>query len=605
MSHQIFQLPKQTQIDSSVRVTPGAKAYFYATTTTTPQDTYTTSARNVAHPNPVVADANGVFPAIYLDPALVYKLTLTTSADVLIYTVDPVNDQVLSQAIIGGLLYPQTDAESSAGVTPVNYAYEPGDIRRYGAVGDGVTDDSGAINDAIAAAKVFGGCVLIPPPPTFYLCTQTLDATFSGGAAQRCFSFIGTGPACVDLPAIKFQHTGHGIDAAGARTIYFENIYFGTDTPYPDVGIFLSRNSTGGSVIPQFGQNVGFIGSFSIAAIYNYAAETGIYSGLTIIQQASDADSKCVIITGTNSRSLTSLVSIPSGAQSCIDHRFDGGFFHHSGGGATHDCFELETCDQFKIDKAFAASFGATDGRSIVFVNMVNNASNYCDFDAVTWEQSGGPIQQYGVLFSNHAKTPIGWNWRGGLHAAGVAAIGTLGTNPTLNQFSMVRMIEPNNRGLSHVGGVVSDSTWESQSLTFAVGTSRRNKLRGDFSQITWTTNDNSTFDDTSVTPTFVPNTAALAVVGAETKSGRVKYRGPHAIVSISLSAATSITAAGGEAIPVPKTPGFVSAAVKFINTSTGVQVAGGYISGAGIVCPAFATGAGETMLITAEYEPS
>src|SRR5688572_26121686 len=132
MSHQIFQLPKQTQIDSSVRVTPGAKAYFYATTTTTPQDTYTTSARNVAHPNPVVADANGVFPAIYLDPSLVYKLTLTTSADVLIYTVDPVNDQVLSQAVIGQFLYPITDAEQSAGVTPVNYAYAPGEVDRYG-----------------------------------------------------------------------------------------------------------------------------------------------------------------------------------------------------------------------------------------------------------------------------------------------------------------------------------------------------------------------------------------------------------------------------------------------------------------------------------------
>src|SRR6478736_10012088 len=106
MTHQLFKLPKNTQIDSSVRVTPSAKAYFYATTTTTPQDTYTTSARNVAHANPVVADANGVFPAIYLDPALLYRLDLKTSADVLIYTVDPINDNLLSAAAIGSYLYP-------------------------------------------------------------------------------------------------------------------------------------------------------------------------------------------------------------------------------------------------------------------------------------------------------------------------------------------------------------------------------------------------------------------------------------------------------------------------------------------------------------------
>jgi hypothetical protein len=153
MTHQIFQLPKQTQIDSSVRVTPGAKANFYATTTTTPQDTYTTSARNVAHANPVVADANGVFPAIYLDPALQYKLTLTTSADVLIYTVDPVNDQLLSAALIGQYLFPRTAAEIAAGVTPTDYDIQPQNPMpiRVGAVGDGTTDDTSAIAASVSS----------------------------------------------------------------------------------------------------------------------------------------------------------------------------------------------------------------------------------------------------------------------------------------------------------------------------------------------------------------------------------------------------------------------------------------------------------------------
>jgi hypothetical protein len=93
-AYQLFKLPKAVGLDTAANVYPGAKLSFFETTTTTPQDTYTTSALNVAHPNPVVADSAGVFPAIYLDPTLVYKLTYTTSADVLIYTIDPVNDQI-------------------------------------------------------------------------------------------------------------------------------------------------------------------------------------------------------------------------------------------------------------------------------------------------------------------------------------------------------------------------------------------------------------------------------------------------------------------------------------------------------------------------------
>lgn len=41
--------------------------------------------------------------------------------------------------------FAQTAVEIDAGVTPVNYAYVPGDVRRYGAVGDGVTNDTDAL----------------------------------------------------------------------------------------------------------------------------------------------------------------------------------------------------------------------------------------------------------------------------------------------------------------------------------------------------------------------------------------------------------------------------------------------------------------------------
>jgi hypothetical protein len=55
---------------------------------------------------------------------------------------------VLSRSVIGGFLYPQTVAEVAAAVTPSDYAFQAGDARRYGYIGDGVADDTTAVRNA-------------------------------------------------------------------------------------------------------------------------------------------------------------------------------------------------------------------------------------------------------------------------------------------------------------------------------------------------------------------------------------------------------------------------------------------------------------------------
>lgn len=85
----LFTLPKQVPLSSAGLLLPGAKLYFYQTGTTTDQAVYQDVGLSAAHTNPVVADAAGVFAAIYLGQFTTnYRVRLETSAGVLLWQLD-------------------------------------------------------------------------------------------------------------------------------------------------------------------------------------------------------------------------------------------------------------------------------------------------------------------------------------------------------------------------------------------------------------------------------------------------------------------------------------------------------------------------------------
>ena len=53
-------------VGSGIKPSSSAQLFFFETDGTTPKNTYTTKAATVANANPVIADSNGVFPAIYI-----------------------------------------------------------------------------------------------------------------------------------------------------------------------------------------------------------------------------------------------------------------------------------------------------------------------------------------------------------------------------------------------------------------------------------------------------------------------------------------------------------------------------------------------------------
>lgn len=76
-----------------------------------------------------------------------------TTADPITFGSSAINFEVVAGAItgegVGAALWPRTAEEIAGSVTPVSYSYAPGDVRRYGAVGDGVTDDTAAVQAAV------------------------------------------------------------------------------------------------------------------------------------------------------------------------------------------------------------------------------------------------------------------------------------------------------------------------------------------------------------------------------------------------------------------------------------------------------------------------
>jgi hypothetical protein len=81
-------------LDNAGNVLTGGRIETYAAGTTTPQATYTSSAGNVFHSNPIILDASGRVPSggeIWLTDGLLYKFVLKDSNNVLIATYDNIS----------------------------------------------------------------------------------------------------------------------------------------------------------------------------------------------------------------------------------------------------------------------------------------------------------------------------------------------------------------------------------------------------------------------------------------------------------------------------------------------------------------------------------
>lgn len=161
---QIFVMPRAVALDDDNIPLPGALLYFFRTGTTTLQSIYSDAALTTEHTNPVVADAAGEFPKIYLNynATVNYRVRLTTSDGVQIWQEDDIDRFTVSTTEINNAIHPLTGTEIAEGLAnaDINRAYAPGHVYRYGTnTTPGTTDMTLALQRALDCNYV----VELPP----------------------------------------------------------------------------------------------------------------------------------------------------------------------------------------------------------------------------------------------------------------------------------------------------------------------------------------------------------------------------------------------------------------------------------------------------------
>ncbi|MBX6381454.1 MAG: hypothetical protein IRZ07_00565 [Microbispora sp.] len=196
----------------------------------------------------------------------------------------------------GPALFPTqvvSDAEADAGVAPVNFSYshEYINVKRYGAKGDGVTNDTAAIEKAFAVAREYGGADIVFEHGDFLCDTVVFD--FQRGAIIGDGAILRASPSIPTNGAILLSLSGDSTSGASNQSI-LDGIY--------GPGVVSVRTAN-----PNFLENLRIVGLRFASNANNVRGiwATGITRGCVIEKCFFEAfENNCIALSGSWSFAL-------------------------------------------------------------------------------------------------------------------------------------------------------------------------------------------------------------------------------------------------------------------------------------------------------------
>lgn len=265
-----------------------------------------------------------------------------------------------------------------------NIVFTPGTVESVSTAwfGDCVAELGAPLNKAIRSIAAAGGRIQLP--------TGTLKQTTSVNLTDiksQSLTILGS----VRGTIINAQLAGIAFDCTGSQFLEFRDFSIsGNAATTPAIGFLFARNSTHDSAGRNHLYNVGTMGNFKVAAVYNYASEE--FRAYDCYFTNSENDKPVVILTADNVANIASAYTrIDSGPQSMLDTHFIGSAINAYGGGNS-SCLVLRGANAV----SFSNTFFVNKTYAFVYLDANTYPAFNIDFNNVTFDGSGNAT--YGFL---------------------------------------------------------------------------------------------------------------------------------------------------------------------------------------------------------------